>query len=102
MGARLAIGACPARRPPARTESMFLHRTPIRLVGLTAVIAAGLAATSVLPFQPPSAVDLAQPGDAPAWAIPERLPTEIGPPPPARHRHTPAPPAPKEGHLGKG
>src|SRR3546814_15540446 len=90
MGARLAIGACPARRPPARTESMFLHRTPIRLVGLTAVIAAGLAATSVLAFQPPSAVDLAQQGDDPAWAITEGLTTAIGPRPAGSDREAAA------------
>src|SRR3546814_7212871 len=69
---------------------MFLHRTPIRLVGLTAVIAAGLAATSVLAFQPPSAVDLAQQGDDPAWAITEGLTTEIGPRPAGSDREAAA------------
>src|SRR3546814_13755338 len=81
MGARLAIGACPARRLLARTAPMTQHRTPARLAGLAAVGFAALAATSTFAFPQMSAVDLAQQGDDPAWAITAGLTTEIGPRP---------------------
>src|SRR3546814_11097786 len=90
MGARLAIGACPARRLLARTAPMTQHRTPARLAGLAAVGFAALAATSTFAFQQMSAVDLAQQGDDTAWAITEGLTTEIGPRPAGSDREAAA------------
>lgn len=54
---------------------MTQHRILARLAGFAA---ASLAATSVFAFQQPSASDLAQQGDDPAWEITEGLTTEIG------------------------
>src|SRR3546814_3698798 len=90
MGARLAIGACPARRLLARTAPMTQHRTPARLAGLAAVGFAALAATSTFAFQQLSAVDLAQQGDDTAWGITEGLTTEIGPRPAGSDREAAA------------
>ena len=47
--------------------------TPARLVGIAALLLATTASAA------PSAVDLAQSGDDPAWSITEDLTTEIGP-----------------------
>ncbi|SKB31731.1 M28 family peptidase [Sphingopyxis flava] len=51
---------------------------------------ASLAATSAFALQPTSAVDLAQQGDDPAWAITEGLTTEIGPRPAGSDREAAA------------
>ena len=58
--------------------------TPARLVGIAALLLATAASAA------PSAVDLAQSGDDPAWSITEDLTTEIGPRPAGSDREAAA------------
>lgn len=76
MGAGLAIGAC--ARDGRRYESgMKITSAPARLAAIAALLFTTSAGASIPP--PPSASELAQRGDDPAWAITEDLTTEIGP-----------------------
>ena len=74
MGARLAIGAC-ARGTRRYESGMKIPRTSTGLAGIAAL----LFSTAVSAQTAPSAAELAQQGDDPAWAITEGLTTEIGP-----------------------
>ena len=65
------------------TQHPAFHRLAVFAV-------ASLAATSAFALQPTSAVDLAQQGDDPAWAITEGLTTEIGPRPAGSDREAAA------------
>lgn len=74
MGARLAIDAC-ARGGRRYESGMKITHTTARLAGIAALLLS--AAASAQPA--PSAAELAQQGDDPAWAITRDLTTEIGP-----------------------
>jgi carboxypeptidase Q len=76
MGAGLAIDAC-AHEGRRYQSDMKIAPTPARLIGLAALLLATSASATIPP--PPSAVDLAQRGEDPAWAITEGLTTETGP-----------------------
>ncbi len=78
MGARLAIGAC-ARGADRYHGGMRIARTATRLAGVAAILLAATSASALPPPPPPSAVERAERGDDPAWAITHDLTTEIGP-----------------------
>ena len=74
MGAGLAIGAC-AREARRYESGMKIPCTHTRLTAVAAL----LLSTAASAQPAPSAAELAQQGDDPAWAITEGLTTEIGP-----------------------
>jgi carboxypeptidase Q len=76
MGVQLAIDACPMAKSDARKVAMKNMPRAARLFTLATT---GLVAFGAASAQPQTAVEMAQTGDDPAWAITEDLTTEIGP-----------------------
>lgn len=74
MGARLAIDACGIGTGTARNAGMKNIGRTARFFALVSALTASAASAQ-------TAVELAQQGDDPAWAITEGLTTEIGPRP---------------------